>query len=290
MQKPSSSSGYPPELAVEARRMCLYVATLLGDWKNDVVVVGGLVPYLIIDQKTAVETHVGTRDLDLGLALSVLDAERYHEISEQLRRNGFAPDLTDGGKTKRQTWRLGSQRVTIDFLIAQGSPDQKPGSLQSLERDFAAMVTPALPVAFADYLDVVIDDQTPSGALACRTVKVCGPAAFVVLKAHAFHNRSEPKDAYDLVYVLKHFGNGDGNEIAIRFQAIAATPAALEAFAFLAADFASPAHIGPVRAAAFVGGGGADVQAEAFGYVQEFLQLARRFALQSSQAFLKAEA
>jgi hypothetical protein len=281
MQKPSSSSGYPPELAVEARRMCLYVATLLGDLKDDVVVVGGLVPYLIIDQAAAVETHVGTRDLDLGLALSVLDAERYHEISEQLRRNGFAPDLTDDGKTKRQTWRLGPQRVTIDFLIAQSNPDQKPGTLQSLERDFAAMVTPALTVAFTDFLDIVIDDQTPAGELACRTVKVCGPAAFVVLKAHAFHNRSEPKDAYDLVYVLKHFGNGDGREIADRFSAIAVTQAATDALAFLAADFASPAHLGAIRAAAFVGGSGADVRAEAYGYVQEFLKLVHASAAET---------
>ena len=40
MHKPTTSSGYPIGLAVQARRMCLYVATLLGDLKDDVVVVG----------------------------------------------------------------------------------------------------------------------------------------------------------------------------------------------------------------------------------------------------------
>jgi hypothetical protein len=33
MNKPTTSSGYPIGLAVQARRMCLYVATLLGDLK-----------------------------------------------------------------------------------------------------------------------------------------------------------------------------------------------------------------------------------------------------------------
>lgn len=117
MDKPISGSGYPIGLAAEARRMCLYMATLLGDLKDDVVVVGGLVPYLIVDQTVAVEAHVGTRDLDLGLALSVLNEERYREISDRLRRNGFKPDENQAGRTTRQTWRLGSQRVTIDFLI-----------------------------------------------------------------------------------------------------------------------------------------------------------------------------
>lgn len=279
MDKPTSSNGYPAGLAVEARRMCLYVATLLGDLKDDVVVVGGLVPYLIIDQTVAVEPHVGTRDLDLGLALSVLNEERYHEISERLRRNGFKPDENLAGRTTRQTWRLGSQRVTIDFLIGQVDADHRPGTLQSLEADFAAIVTRALPAAFADFIDVVIDDQTPMGELACRTVKVCGPAAFVVLKAHALHNRGEPKDAYDLIYVLKHYGNGDCREVAARFSAVAAMPATSEAVEYLTADFASPEHLGASRAAAFHGGGGADARAEAFGYVQELLSMIRAYGV-----------
>lgn len=274
MHKPTASSGYPIGLAVQARRMCLYVATLLGDLKDDVVVVGGLVPYLIVDQTVAVEPHVGTRDLDLGLALSVLKEERYHEISERLRRNGFKPDENAAGRTTRQTWRLGSQWVTIDFLIGQADVNQKPGTLQSLEADFAAIVTRALPVAFADFIDVVIDDQTPTGERARRSVKVCGAAAFVVLKAHAFHNRAEPKDAYDLVYVLKHYGDGSCREIAALFLAIATMPSVDEAVEFLAADFASPEHHGATRAAAFRGGG-ADGRAEAYGYVQEFLTLVR---------------
>ncbi|MBN1337394.1 MAG: hypothetical protein JXB39_15665, partial [Deltaproteobacteria bacterium] len=51
--------------------MALYVATILGDLGSDVVIVGGLVPYLIVDQERAPERHVGTRDLDLGLSRAV---------------------------------------------------------------------------------------------------------------------------------------------------------------------------------------------------------------------------
>lgn len=40
--KPTTADGYPPELAEEARRMALYVATILGDLAADVVIVGGL--------------------------------------------------------------------------------------------------------------------------------------------------------------------------------------------------------------------------------------------------------
>ena len=59
-----TASDYAPGLAVEARRMCLHVATILGDLLDEIVVVGGLVPYLLVEQDAATEAHVGTRDLD----------------------------------------------------------------------------------------------------------------------------------------------------------------------------------------------------------------------------------
>lgn len=94
MSKPTTAVGYDAGLAAEARRLCLYVATILGDLSDEVVVVGGLVPYLIIDQRTAQIPHVGTRDLDLGLALALLDEERYRDIGARLRDRGSKPAST----------------------------------------------------------------------------------------------------------------------------------------------------------------------------------------------------
>ncbi len=44
--------------------------------------------------------------------------------------------------------------------------------------------------------------------MATRSISVCGPGAFTVLKALAFSYRGENKDAYDLYYVLKYYGGG----------------------------------------------------------------------------------
>ena len=97
-----------------------------------------------------------------------------------------------------------ARRVCLHVATVLGDP----GKLQSLEPDFAAIVTPALPVAFTDFIVVTIDDETPAGELAKRLVRVCGPAAFIVLKAHALRLRGANKDAYDLMYVLMNFGDG----------------------------------------------------------------------------------
>lgn len=276
MTKPTSASGYDPGLAVEARRLCLYVATILGDLLNEIVVVGGLVPHLIVDQATAAAPHVGTRDLDLGLALALLNEERYREVSARLRDRGFRPGAKVEGQITRQTWVLGPSSITIDFLIPKSETGPPPGHLQNLEGDFAAIVTPALGAAFLDQIVVAIDDTTPNDERATRSVNVCGPAAFVVMKAHALRLRGENKDAYDLVYVLKHFGDGTTGAIAERFASVSGLVEANEALGYLAEDFASPDHLGPSRAAEFLfRRKDAEAQADAFGHVQEFLARVR---------------
>jgi hypothetical protein len=276
-KKPTTAEGYDSQMAVEARRMCLYLATILGDLIDEVVVVGGLVPYLIINQAGAQERHVGTRDLDLGLSLALLDDERYREVSDRLRDRGFGPGKTDEGRVTRQTWVHHASSISIDFLIPRSDDGPAPGKLQNLEGDFAAIVTAALPLSFRDVVAVTIDDSTPFGEAAKRTVQVSGPAAFVVLKAHALRLRGENKDAYDLVYVLKNYGGDSTEEVAQRFEPIAESDEAKEALDILAEDFASPGHLGPTRAAEFLTGRHDDeAQADAYGYVQEFLSRVRR--------------
>lgn len=276
MIKPGTAAGYDVSLAVEAKRMCLYLATILGDLMEEVVLVGGLVPYLLVDQDTTRDPHVGTRDLDLGLSLAVLDDERYQEISARLRARGFQPGVTGDGRITRQTWVHGDSAITVDFLIPQAPRGPAAGRLQSLERDFAAIVTPPLSAAFRDQVSVVLDDVTLESERTRRAVNVCGPAAFVVLKAHALDGRGENKDAYDLVYVLTNFGDGTTDEVAARFASILHLDVTREALALLARDFDSPQGLGPTRSAAFRSSPPSEVaKVDAFGYVQALLSRLR---------------
>jgi hypothetical protein len=49
--KPSFASQYSREQAELVRQTCLYVATKLGDLLDELVVVGGLVPSLLIPER-----------------------------------------------------------------------------------------------------------------------------------------------------------------------------------------------------------------------------------------------
>ena len=90
--KPTTAAGYGGGQTEFVRATCLYVATKLGDIMDELVVVGGLVPSLLVNQQvlpTGADSHVGTMDLDIGLAVAVLEDGRYRTLAERLRNAGF---------------------------------------------------------------------------------------------------------------------------------------------------------------------------------------------------------
>lgn len=270
--KPKHASGYDSQQVALVRATCLYVATKLGDLMDQIVVVGGLVPSLIIDQENA-EPHVGTLDLDVGLALGLLHGRRYEELARRLRQADFSPDVNDDGQPTRQRWRLREpHQVTVDFLMPPPGAGASGGSLQNIENDLAAIITPALHVAFADQIEVPLAGVTVLGEKAKRIVRVCGAGGFVVLKALAFRNRGENKDAYDLFYVLRSFGAGV-HAVAQRLLPLKDDPTVQLALEHLREDFSEIDSVGPRRVADFIHSRPDDeLQADARGLVLDLLE------------------
>jgi hypothetical protein len=152
-------------------------------------------------------------------------------------------------------------------------PAEQGGRVHPLEGDFGALIAPGLEMAFDEREDVMLAGHTLKGERVSRAVPVCGPAAFIVLKALAFADRAEPKDAYDLLYVLRRWPDGVA-DIASRLAQRAATHHDLisRALSALSNDFASPDSIGPRRAAEFDGLRGDDLEAavaDAYGFVDD---------------------
>jgi len=274
--KPDTAAGYRPEQTEAVRATCLYVATKLGDLLNDTVVVGGLVPSLLVDQQAlrpGVSPHLGTMDLDVGLTLAILDRERYRTLTQALRRAGFEPDTNEDGQLTRQRWRaVAGSSVTVDFLISPSDEEDEGGRLRHIEKDFAAVITPGLQLAFKDRRKIRLSGRTVLGEQATRDVWVCGPGAYVVLKALAFDLRGENKDAYDLYYVVRNFGNGP-DDMASAFRKLASEAEAVRAVEILRRDFLEHDAVGPRRVSMFLEGRpDPAVQADVVGYVERFLR------------------
>ena len=184
----ATAASYTPEGLLRIRTACLTVAGVLGDlMAEEITIVGGLVPSLIIDQMNlpqGAELHPGTMDLDLALQLAVLEEAGYKDISERLRGAGFEPDRNSSGNRTAQRWAVAAgdgARVTVDFLIppVEGA---RPGRIFHLEGDFGAVISPGLDLAFKDRMIQPLAGLNARGDYLSRSVWVCGPGALVVLK------------------------------------------------------------------------------------------------------------
>lgn len=285
--KPRHHSGYQREETALVEATCLTVAVTLGALIDRLCIVGGLAPSLLIDRQanadpTGEAGHAGTNDLDIGLAVALLDEQRYSEIARRLRQEGFEPGVNDSGNPTPQRWRLGELNVTIDFLMPPIPGAQQGGRVQPLEGDFGVLIAPGLELAFGERELIQMEGHTLKGEQVSRTIPVCGPGALVVLKALALADRGEPKDAYDIVYVLRRWPNGIAD---IAERVVRHAPEHREvvdrALKSLASDFAEPDSLGPRRTAQFESTEDIDpaATADAHGYVDDLLRACRERGL-----------
>ena len=211
----------------------------------------------------------------MGLSLAVLNAERYEDLTARLRRAGFEPDVNEAGNPTFQRWKIEPSRnlkVTVDFVVPPSLDEDEGGKIRHIEKDFAAVITPGLQLAFQDRQRISLEGTTILGEQASRDIWVCGPGAFITLKALAFGIRGENKDAYDLYYVIRNYGSGM-DDVLKHLIPIRHEHALQKALQILRRDFSDPDGLGPRRVAEFLYRSPNDeVQADAAGFVRELFR------------------
>jgi len=240
------------ELATSA---CLHLALVLGAFTEEFTLVGGLVPSLLVPQTgpSPAIAHAGTKDVDLGLAFSVLDEQRYASIADTLREAGFAVDTNERGNNSFFRWRTQPDLplVTVDFLLDTADwQGGLSGTVAKLDSDFGVLLSEGLHLVWKDRHLVRLSGPNLRGQRAKRDLWVCGPGAFVILKALALRGRYSTKDAYDLDYLLRYYGSSLA-DIVSALRPLQDDPVAQKALGWLADDYATLDSTGPGRLAEF---------------------------------------
>ena len=278
--KPQTITGYSAATTELAERVLLEVWSRLGAYRPHLVLVGGLVPRYLINQRTAqpylqgqpAARHCGSMDVDLGISLAVADLHAYRSIRDTLVGTlGFRPGTNPKGREQRHSFvtTIGGTDVNIDFLTTRyHGPDNS--LLREMESELSAIQVDGLGLALTDPLDVPVTGLRLAGGLTTELVRVCRPVPFVALKALAYEDRREPKDAYDLVYLLTYFPGGAAVVANLATDDERRAEAFQRALAALDHHFASPEHDGPGDCVSF--NQDPAQRAPAFAAVQEFLR------------------
>ena len=222
MAKPSQIDGYDPKVTDGCERVLVTLMRGLGPYKESVYLVGGLVPrYLVSGRPPEIKPHAGTGDVDVVIDMTILtDTEAYSTLEQNLDRMGFERATNAIGDKISWRWknRLAEGLAVVLEFLAEG-PDGKVRVAETLptKGKVSAMHIPHASIVH-DHFDMVdIEAELLGGnGTTTETIKYADIVAFTCLKAFAFDQRAERKDAHDLIYCLENNDIGM-DEIAVKF-------------------------------------------------------------------------
>lgn len=85
-----SKSQYGEREVSACKAVLLELVHLLGELKEDVVIIGGWSPTFLLPQLS--EPHIGSLDIDVALNFSRIPDDTYRTILETFRKRGYAQD------------------------------------------------------------------------------------------------------------------------------------------------------------------------------------------------------
>lgn len=214
MAKPATLDGYSDQYTQDCERVLVTFLRGLGPWKESVYLVGGLTPrYLVKARPPIVPTHAGTMDVDIVIDLQLLtDTEAYHTLEENLKKMGF--ERAENSKQQKLSWRWQTHTehgaIMVLELLAD-APEIAGGKVQPLptEGTISALNIPHSSIVFDLYQVAEIEAELLGGdGIVVEKFKHANLVSFTCLKAFAFDQRFERKDAHDLIYCLEHASEG----------------------------------------------------------------------------------
>lgn len=114
---------YTAEAVAAAKSVMLELVRLLGEYRDDVVLIGGWVPDLLIPQ--GAPPHVGSTDIDLALNHLTLQEAGYHSIQELLETKGYRQGKQPFIYLRDVPTAHGPLTVQVDLLAGQYEPRRR---------------------------------------------------------------------------------------------------------------------------------------------------------------------
>lgn len=214
MAKPATFDGYSDQYTSDCERVLVTLLRGLGPWKDSVYLVGGLTPrYLVKARPPVVPAHAGTMDVDIVIDLQILaNTDAYHTLEENLKKMGF--ERAENDRQQKLCWRWQARTehgalMVLEFLA--DAPEIAGGRVQPLPTSGAisAINIPHSSIVFDLYEVTEIEAELLGGdGIAVEKIKHANLISFSCLKAFAFDQRFERKDAHDLIYCLEHAAGG----------------------------------------------------------------------------------
>ena len=230
-------SDYSEEAVAAARSALMEVCHVLGEYREDIVLVGGWVPFFIIPQSH--EHHIGSTDVDLALNHIHLQEAGYQRIEKLLLGAGYSK----AEEPYRFVKTINGIDVYVDLLAGEYSGTGKKHRHQKVQ-NLKARKARGCDLAFDNPVNIKVDGTLPDGAMDTVTIQAASITSFLVMKGMALATRFKDKDSYDVYYCVSQYPGGY-ERLAKEFKGLVDKPLVREGLSKIRDAFSSIDHRGP---------------------------------------------
>jgi len=249
--EPQSANDYDDRTTAAVKSVLLEIGQILGSFQGKFAIIGGAVPWLLLDNEEM--PHVGTLDVDLGLDAKALGDGEYARLIELLMTHDYKQnkdlkkfqlvrriEVGDGGKPID---------VIVDFLMPRDAEivKNKPPRIE----DFAVQRADGADLAMQFFRMVAIRGTMPKGGKNEVEIAVCSIPALLAMKGYALNGRYKQKDAYDIYYCIRNYSEGI-DALATACRPLLEQPSGARGYSFINEKFASADAHGPTCVKNFV--------------------------------------
>lgn len=242
-----SQRDYSEELVEAAYRVLLELVRILGEYREDIVVIGGWVPQLLINVENR---HVGSIDVDIAVNHQTVSEAGYQTILRALQSHGYRQSEKQPFIFFRNIEVKGELiDVEVDFLAGEYGGTGRGRRTQKAQ-DMRFRKARGADLAFLMPERIRISGELPGGGKDSAEIQVASISTLIVMKSFAMRDRLKEKDAWDIYYCLKHYSGGT-DAIVKEFTKLGNSNLVSEAVTILSEKFKSIDAVGPVHVADF---------------------------------------
>jgi hypothetical protein len=187
--EPQSANEYDDRTSAAVKSVIVEIGQVLGSFKGKFAIVGGAVPWLLLED--AEMAHVGTLDVDVGLDPEALGDGEYAKLVETLQGHGYEQNAVlrkfqlvrtvpakDGGE---------DVKVVVDFLMPREAVIEK--NKPPLIDGFAVIKADGADIALEHYEIVQVKADMPNGGTNSVRIAVASIPALLAMKGFC-HQRT----------------------------------------------------------------------------------------------------
>lgn len=214
-----TAQSYSTGITAASKSVLLEVMTILRAYREALVLVGGWVPYFLLEESRRPDdafVHVGSIDIDLAIDPEKISGSQYATIVELLRERGYGPALNRLGQPIPNSFQCTTESpidnkpysIQIDFLTHEKDPRSGKHRNLPVQDELLARKTKGCEAALHHKTTLKLTGVLPKGGEISVPIQMADVIGCLTMKGIVLGERYREKDAYDIYAVVSRYKGG----------------------------------------------------------------------------------